>query len=129
MKYPYDEAFSPPAPLLPIEIFVPEEPQQRAQVDAKLDTAADISAIPSRIVNEWDLEPVSEIMVVGYDAETEVLPTYTVGLELPHARIRHIEVLVIPEPYALLGRDVLNHFYVNLSGPELTFAVALSPLL
>jgi hypothetical protein len=51
MKYPYDEAFSPPAPLLPIEIFVPEEPQQRTQVDAKLDTAADISAIPSRIVS------------------------------------------------------------------------------
>jgi hypothetical protein len=52
-------------------------------------------------------------MVVGYDAETEVLPTYTVGLELPQARIRHIEVIIIPEPYALLGRDILNHFYVK----------------
>lgn len=119
----YTESFSPPAPVLPIEIFVPGEPQQRVQVDAKLDTAADISAIPLSVVNEWGLEPVSEVVVAGYSAETAVLSTYTVGLELPKARVRHIEVIVIPDSCALLGRDVLNHFNINLNGPDLIFEI------
>ena len=54
MKYPYDRIFSPPAPILPLEITIPEEPQRRVQVDAQLDTAADISAIPARVVDEWN---------------------------------------------------------------------------
>ena len=127
MKYPYDRVFSPPAPILPLEITIPEEPQRRVQVDAQLDTAADISAIPARVVDEWNLEPVSEVTVTGYNAETETLPTYTVGLELPQAHIRRIEVISIPEPYVLLGRDVLNHFYISLNGPGLTFEMDPSP--
>ncbi len=127
MKYPYTESVSPPAPLLSIEIFVPEELQQRLQVDAKLDTAADISAFPSVVVRELGLESVSEIIISGYDASPKVLPTYTVGLELPQARIRHIEVIAIPESCALLGRNLLNHFYINLNGPDLTFEIGLSP--
>jgi hypothetical protein len=127
MKHPYATSFSPPAPVLSIEIFTPDGPQQRVSVSAKLDTAADISAIPLNVVNEWGLEPVSEVIVTGYNAETAVLSTYTVGIELPEARVRHIEVIVVPDSYALLGRDVLNHFYLNLNGPDLTFEVSLAP--
>ena len=126
MKYSYSEAFSPPAPVLSLEAFVPEEPWQRCQADAKLDTAADISAIPFKLVDDLELEAVSEVVISGYDAETALLPTYTIGLELPEARIRRVEVIAIPESYVLLGRDVLNHFFVNLNGPELTFEVGLS---
>jgi hypothetical protein len=127
MRYPYSEAFSPPAPVFPLEVFTPDAPQQRLQVDAKLDTAADISAIPSEVLDKLALEAVSEILVSGYDAEAELLPTYAVGLELSEARIRTIEVIAIPEPYVLLGRDALNYFYVHLNGPELTFDLDLSP--
>jgi predicted aspartyl protease len=125
MKYSYTESFSPPAPILPVEIFIPDEPQQRVQVDAKLDTAADISAIPFSVVNEWGLEPVSEVLVAGYSAETAVLSTYAVALELPEARIRSIEVVVVPDSCALLGRDVLNHFSINLNGPDLIFEITI----
>jgi len=37
-----------------------------------------------------------------------------------------MEVIVIAEPYALLGRDVLNYFYARLNGPDLTFDLSLS---
>jgi hypothetical protein len=125
MKYSYSQAFSPPAPVLSIEAFIPDEPQQRRVLDAKLDTAADISAIPSTLVDEFDLEAVSEIVVSGYDGKTELLRTYTVGLELPEARIRRIEAIAVPEPYVLLSRDVLNHFYISLKGPDLAFEMDL----
>jgi hypothetical protein len=35
------------------------------------------------------------------------------------------EVIAFPEPYVLLGRDVLNDFCVQLNGPELTFDLSL----
>ncbi len=125
MKYPYSEALSPPAPVLPIEVFIPEEPQQRRSLDAKLDTAADISAVPSALIDDLKLEAVSEIVISGYDAKSELMATYTVGLELPRARVRHIEVIAVPDAYILLGRDVLNHFDLHLNGPELSFEMDL----
>jgi len=39
-----------------------------------------------------------------------------------------LEVIAIPKDHVLLGRDVLNHFYVKLNGPELTFDFSPSPL-
>jgi hypothetical protein len=121
MKYSYSQEFSPPAPVLSIEAFVPDGPERRRLLDAKLDTAADISAIPSTLVDELDLEAVSEVLVSGYDGQVELVRTYVVGLELPEARVRRIEAILMPEPYVLLGRDVLNHFYIYLQGPDLAF--------
>jgi len=40
-------------------------------------------------------------------------------MEVTNARFRHLEVVTTPEEYALLGRDVLNNFYVQLNGPRL----------
>jgi len=39
----------------------------------------------------------------------------------------HLEVISIPETYVLLGRDVLNRFYIRLNGPDLTFDMSTSP--
>ena len=55
------------------------------------------------------------------------LYTYTVTLEVAAARFHHLEVVTIPEKYALLGRDALNYFYVQLNGPDLTFHMGTSP--
>ncbi|MGD8791132.1 MAG: hypothetical protein PVF47_01160 [Anaerolineae bacterium] len=40
-------------------------------------------------------------------------------------RFQLLEVIAFPEPYVLLGRDVLNDFYAQLNGPELTFDLSL----
>lgn len=63
----------------------------------------------------------ASVEVAGYEADYAVIGTYLVGIELPQARIRRIEVVPISEDYVLLGRDVLNNFDINLNGPELTF--------
>jgi len=48
-------------------------------------------------------------------------------LEVAAAQFHHLEVVTIPEKYALLGRDALNYFYVQLNGPDLTFNMGTSP--
>ena len=62
----------------------------------------------------------------GYDGHLASVHTYFVILEVAQARFRIAEVVITPEPYALLGRDVLNYFYARLNGPDLTFDLSLS---
>ncbi len=90
---------------------------------AKLDTAADISAIPASLVNAFALEAFSQTIVSGYEGRPMTIPTYMVGIELPEARIRRAEVVSVSEDYALLGRDILNHLYIDLAGPDLMFEI------
>jgi hypothetical protein len=41
----------------------------------------------------------------------------------PPAPFIEFEVVAAPMPYAILGRDVLNHFILTLNGKDLTFAL------
>ena len=50
----------------------------------------------------------------------------TTGQRLSFPAKLDMEVIVITEPHALLGRDVLNYFYTRLNGPDLTFDLSLS---
>ena len=36
-------------------------------------------------------------------------------------------MIKIPDDYALVGRDILNHFYTHLNRPDLTFDLRLAP--
>jgi hypothetical protein len=121
VKFPYHRNFEPPASALAIEVFAPDDPDRREQVLAQLDTGADISAMPLRLVTVWQMEPLSEIIVSGFDAVPKAVRTYTVGIELPDVHVRRSEVILIAGDHALIGRDILNRFHVNLDGPELIF--------
>jgi len=55
------------------------------------------------------------------------VPTYAIGLYIADTYLGHLEVISIPETYVLLGRDVLNRFYIRLNGPDLTFDMSTSP--
>jgi hypothetical protein len=92
-------------------------------VSAKLDTAADITAVPIHVLISLNAEIFSAIVVSGYESSPAAISTYLAGIELPNARVRRVEVAPILEDYVLLGRDVLNNFVINLNGPELTFDV------
>lgn len=123
----YDRSVYPPAPFVYIPVSPPLSPALGQSLRAKLDTAADISCIPADLVDELDLLPASTVLVEGYDGIEVTVDTYTIGLEVVAARFRHLEVVCIPEEYAFLGRDILNHFYVQLNGPDLTFYMSISP--
>ena len=122
---PYNRDVEPPAPFLDV---VAEHPTtgKRLTLPAKLDTGADISALPVVAAEQLQLFPIRSIPVAGYDSKPLSVSTYAVALNIAHARFQ-MEVVVITEPYVLLGRDILNYFYARLNGPDLTFDLSLSP--
>ncbi len=66
------------------------------------------------------------IVAESFDGVRTRIDTYAVTLEIAHARFRYIEVILIPDEYALIGRDILNPFYAHLNGPGLTLELRLS---
>jgi hypothetical protein len=125
--WPYDQSVYPPAPFLDVVLHHPANPQVTQSLPAKVDTGADISAIPLSIVDEFDLSHASTIPVEGYDGHLSTVPTYAIGLYIADTYLGHLEVISIPETCVLLGRDALNRFYIRLNGPDLTFHMSTSP--
>jgi len=123
----YDQAAEPPAPFLDVLIRHPWATETSRLARAKLDTGADLSAIPYTVADELGLLPARTILAETYDGIQTSVRTFFITLEAAQARFRRLEVILIPEEYVLLGRDVLNHFYAHLNGPDLTFDLRLSP--
>jgi len=124
----YNQEVEPPAPFLEVVVHHPEGRAQAAYVQAKIDTGADISTVPTTLIAQLELPVASKMIVEGYDSIPATVSSYGVLIEVAGARFKDWEVIAIPEPYVLLGRDVLNHFYVQLNGPELTFNLSLTPI-
>ncbi len=125
--WPYDRDVEPPAPFLRVLVHPPGHPDVAQSIRAKLDTGADVSAIPASLVEELSLCPESQLLIEGYDLRLVTLHTYYVALVVAQVRFRRLEVITFPEKYVLLGRDVLNHFYARLNGPELMFDLSPTP--
>ena len=123
----YNQEIDPPAPFLELIIRHPEEPTLAINILAKIDTAADVSAIPASLVNQLRLPPARKLLVEGYEGVPAFVVTYGAIFEVAQARFKGLRVVAFPDDYVLLGRDILNYFYVQLNGPDLTFKVSLKP--
>jgi hypothetical protein len=124
----YNQEEQPPAPFLNMVVHHPEDTAQAVRTQAKLDTGADISAIPTTLIAKLGLPIASKMTVEGYDGLATTVSTYSVLIEVAQTHFRIQEVISIPGSYALLGCDVLNYFYLHLNGPELTFDLSETPL-
>lgn len=122
MKIDYNRSVSPPAPFLPIAVAHPHRPAALQRLPAKLDTAADITALPTTQVLALGLPQRRLLEVVGYDSRPMAVPTHDAILEVADFRVR-LEVVAITEDHALLGRDVLNLLRLLLDGPALWLEV------
>ena len=91
---------------------------------AQLDTAADLSVIPFRIVDEVKLDQLGEFEAIGLGGHLMTFPTFLVQVQLRGLSAQVVKVLASPEePYILLGRDVLNRFRVTLDGPNMVLEI------
>ena len=122
MKIEYSRSSEPPAPFLDIVVFDPTQPSTRRTIPAKLDSAADITALPVSLVRELALTQIHWLNVAGYDNRQSSIAVYEAAIEVAHIRAR-LEVIAIPEDYALLGRDVLNQLRILLDGPAETVEI------
>ncbi|MGC1721904.1 MAG: aspartyl protease family protein [Isosphaeraceae bacterium] len=120
VRYTYNQQVSPPAPFVHVSVRPPYEGAVGITVPAQIDTAADLSVIPGRLVDELQLVPLDSVAALGFGGHLLTLPTYLVELRVRELDPVTVKALASPdEPYALLGRDVLNQFTIWLDGPNL----------
>ena len=123
MKIPYNTSLVPPAPFLSVHISNLVGTPEPAALPAKVDTGADLTAIPSTLVDQLSLAPAGEIQVEGYDGRQSTLTCYDITLLVAHLRVVGLQVVPFSEDYALLGRDALNLLRLLLDGPDLSLEI------
>jgi len=121
MTTAYDTSAQPPAPFVEFEVVSTQDPTQRRPGQGLLDTGAEVSVLPVEILTALQIPKASNMSVESWDGSPTLVTTYIVTLGIADARLDSIEVVAAPMPYAILGRDVLNHFILTLNGKDLIF--------
>lgn len=125
----YDGDFTPPAPLLTVTLAGAVHSRPRAEVPALIDTGSDITAVPANLVKKLRLYRLRRIRIEDVEAREVASYTYAVQLAVGSYPTREIEVILTRLPFAVLGRDWLQEYYLLLNGPEQNFLLSETPIL
>ena len=117
----YDHAFNPPAPVADVTIANPVARTKRCMLRGKMDTGADITVIPDKLVLPLGISPKSRVWTRGYDGTFTRRPVYYVRLSLEGFIIASVRCIATNRSDVLLGRNVLNRFLIILDGKNLKF--------
>jgi len=123
-KQAYSAAFRPPAPVLALRIGVPGREPTLALV-ALVDTGADLSVMPRSVVAALGLPQVSTTRIQGVTGVAESTPVHAATLEV--AGTTALGEVVAWGDEAIVGRDVLSRFVLELDGPRATLTVRVLP--
>jgi predicted aspartyl protease len=118
IRFKYITQFRPSAPFVYVTIRTADGASEIGELPAQLDTAADRTVVPMKVVDELAVEPMGNIPIGGVAGHVTLMPTFLVQVEI--RLLRSVNVAVVAhreEPFVLLGRDVLNQFRVSLDGP------------
>lgn len=110
-------AGDPPAPGVLLNLAHPVTGRRTEGVPALVDTGADLSVLPDRLVTDLGLLRVDEQVVEGFDGGPRVLSVYLVILQVRDLPPVEVRVVRGDVTNAILGRDVLNRYKVTLDGP------------
>jgi predicted aspartyl protease len=118
--YQYDRSDNPPAPRAPLTIYPPpgvdEEP---ITVSALVDTGSDCTCLPYDYLASLQLIPNSSARVETANGAVVSRPLYSVDLEFHQQRFPMITVVEVPTgSEALMGRDIIRAFRIELNGPQ-----------
>lgn len=120
MNYSFE--YSPPAPSLKVRFNRPFS-ERSLELQAKLDTGADMTVLPQHAVSELRLIPASRVCVSSFEGRKFWRYTYFVNISFNGFEYKMVEVINAQRRDALLGRDILNRLKTILDGKALSFSL------
>jgi predicted aspartyl protease len=117
----YDRSFNPPAPVADVTIMHPVTGARSSVLRGKLDSGADVTVIPERVVAQLGMTPKGRIWTRGYDGTYTQRSVYYVRLRVEGFNLASVRCVATDRANVLLGRNVLNHFVITLDGKNLVF--------
>jgi hypothetical protein len=124
IRYRYAQQLSPPAPFVNVTLRCPTTGTQAVGLPAQLDTAADRTVIPGRVVQGLGLVEDGRALFQGFAGEVIELPVFLVEVQVHDFQpLLNRAALGANEPHILLGRDVLNVHRILLDGPQLALEI------
>lgn len=119
VRYQYVAEFGPPAPFAYVTVQNPVNDQASIEMPALIDSGADRTVIPGKLVGDLRLTPLRTVVMGALGGDQHKLTAYSVVVQMRHAEPMEIEVVAHDaESYVLLGRDVLNQLRIVLDGPN-----------
>lgn len=122
MSMRYSSEYSQPAPALKVKLARPFS-DLYMELQAKLDSGADMTVISQHAIGELRLIPASRISVSSFDGREVWRYTYYINLSLQGFEFRMVKVIASKRRDVLLGRDILNRLRATLDGKRLSFSL------
>lgn len=123
VRYNYNQQVQPPAPFIYVTVSVPGQAARSVRIPALIDSGADMTVIPPRLLTDLRLIRFSEVGIGGFRSAARPLDTFLVTLQIHDWMIEAVEVISGDDSYGILGRDVLNQFLLTLDGPDLALTL------
>ena len=128
IRYRHTHQLSPPAPFVNVTLRCPVTVSQLAGLPAQLDSAADRTILPGRVVEGLGLVEDGRALFQGFAGEVIELPIFLIEVQVhDFSPVLIRAALGEHEPHVLLGRDVLNSHHVVLDGPGLALEIERPP--
>ena len=109
----YSNECNPPCPLIPIQISTVLDRTTYHDKIAFLDTGADMSGIPPKLVQELGIEASGKQPIEDAYGEEENKDTYRLNIVMNGKTFTNHEFFeYTDEDYILIGRDIMNEFHI-----------------
>jgi predicted aspartyl protease len=116
--HPYSQSYSPPMPVVEIELGVPGRSRVETRLMALVDSGADGTLVPLNVLEEIGARQVGEARIRGILETSYPVAVYLVNVRIGPHLVRAVRAVAAPEgTEAMLGRNVLNHLTITLNGP------------
>jgi hypothetical protein len=125
IRYGYLRQVQPPAPFVNLVLRHPRNGNEMHDVPAQLDTGADRTVMPEKLVQALGLPRIGRFEMEGLGGAIHVLFSFAVLLRVHDLSFQRLEAIACSdEEWILLGRDVLNNHRIVLDGPQLALEIS-----